>query len=55
MRGRGGRESNLAKYAADGPEVNRRRVLARAHQHVRRAVPQGHDLVRVGAHLGGSR
>ena len=48
-------ESDLAEYAADGPEVDRRRVLARAHQHVRRAVPQGHDLVRVGAHLGGSR
>ena len=48
-------ESDLAEYAADGPEVDRRRVLARAHEHVRRTVPQGHDLVRVGAHLRGSR
>ena len=29
--GQGEGESNLAEYAADGPEVDGRRVLARAH------------------------
>mmetsp|Transcript_29447 Transcript_29447/g.80815 ORF Transcript_29447/g.80815 Transcript_29447/m.80815 type:complete len:353 (+) Transcript_29447:448-1506(+) len=41
---------HLAKDAADRPQVDGRRVFARTHQHVGRAVPQRYHLVRVAAH-----
>mmetsp|Transcript_19614 Transcript_19614/g.42331 ORF Transcript_19614/g.42331 Transcript_19614/m.42331 type:complete len:213 (-) Transcript_19614:268-906(-) len=44
------RRRHLAEYAADAPQVDRCRVLARAHEHVGRAVPQRHHLVCVAPH-----
>ena len=41
---------HLREYATHAPHVHRRAVPPGTHQHVRRAVPQGDDLVRVRPH-----
>jgi hypothetical protein len=39
--------NHFCKYAADGPNIHRRGVVARAQEDLGRTVPQGNDLVRV--------
>ena len=38
---------HLVEDASDAPHVDRRRVLGRAEEDVRRPIPEGHYLVRI--------